>query len=131
MEHNWFGMENSILKMKENYEENSKTLIVLVAEFKEKIIGTITININKSLAFNCAKYLTFDYLVVQRDYRRKKVGTQLMEAMYAIAEKEHMESIWCVASYGRKQVGDFFTKVGLDDPVYGYRRIYLDESVVL
>lgn len=77
------------------------------------------------------KYLTFDYLVVKRDYRRRKVGTQLMEALFSIIEKENMESIWGVASYGRKQVGSFFKKVGLDDPVYGYRRIYLDESVVL
>ena len=131
MEQGWFGDENSIQKMKISYDEKDENNIVLVAEFKERIIGTITININQSMAFNCAKYLTFDYLVVKKEYRRRKVGTQLMEAMYAIAEKEHMESIWGVASYGRKQVGEFFTKVGLDDPVYGYRRIYLDESVVL
>ena len=131
MEQGWFGDENSIQKMKISYDEKDENNIVLVAEFKERIIGTITININQSMAFNCAKYLTFDYLVVKKEYRRRKVGTQLMEAMYAIAEKEQMESIWGVASYGRKQVGEFFTKVGLDDPVYGYRRIYLDESVVL
>ena len=131
MDQNWFGEENSIQKMKSNYDENSENILILVAEYKGKIIGTVTININKSLAFNCMQYLTFDYLVVKREYRRRKVGTQLMEAMYAIIEKENMESIWGVASYGRKQVGNFFKNVGLDDPVYGYRRIYIDESVVL
>ena len=131
MEQNWFGDENSIQKMKDSYDETSEDTIVLVAEFKGKVIGTVTININKSLAFNCMKYITFDYLVVKREYRRKKVGTQIMEEIYSIAEKENMESIWGVASYGRKQVGDFFTRVGLDDPVNGYRKIYLDESVVL
>ena len=131
MDQNWFGEENSIQTMKDNYDENSENTLVLVAEYKGKIVGTVTININKSLAFNCMKYLTFDYLVVKRDYRRRKVGTQLMEALFSIIEKENMESIWGVASYGRKQVGNFFKKVGLDDPVYGYRRIYLDESVVL
>ena len=131
MEQNWFGEENSIQKMKENYNENSDTNIVLVAEYKGKIIGTVTLNIDKSLAFNCMKYITFDYLVVKREYRRKKVGTQLMQIIYKIAERENFESIWGVSSYGRKKAADFFLKVGMDDPVQGFRKIYIDESVVL
>ena len=51
--------------------------------------------------------------------------------IYKIAERENFESIWGVSSYGRKKAADFFLKVGMDDPVQGFRKIYIDESVVL
>ena len=125
---NWFGENNSIEKMKENYDYKSKRNYLLVAEYKNKIVGTITFSINKAYAFNCMKYIVFDYLVVKKEYRRKRVGTQLIGALISIAKKDGLESIWGVSSIGRNKAHEFYEYVGFDDPVRGFRKVFIQEQ---
>ena len=127
-EENWLGDNNSIEKIKVNYDYKSKHNYLLVAEYKNKIVGTITFSINKAYAFNCMKYLVFDYLVVQKDLRRKRVGTQLIGALIAIDKKEGLESIWGVSSIGRNKAHEFYEYVGFDDPVKGFRKVFIQEQ---
>ena len=114
--------------MKENYDYKSKRNYLLVAEYKNKIVGTITFSINKAYAFNCMKYIVFDYLVVKKEYRRKRVGTQLIGALISIAKKDGLESIWGVASIGRNKAHEFYEYVGFDDPVRGFRKVFIQEQ---
>lgn len=125
---NWFGDNNSIEKVIKSYNYKSKHNYLLVAEYKGKIIGTITFSINKAYAFNCMKYIVFDYLVVQKQYRRKRVGTQLIGALVSIAKKKNLESIWGVSSIGRNKAHKFYTYVGFDDPVKGFRKVFIQEQ---
>ena len=125
---NWLGDNNNVEKMIENYDYNSKHNYLLVAEYKGKIVGTITFSVNKAYAFNCMKYIVFDYLVVQKKYRRKRVGTQLIGALVSYAEKYHLESIWGVSSIGRNKAHKFYDYVGFDDPVKGFRRVFIKEQ---
>ena len=125
---NWLGNDNSIEKIIKNYNYKSKRDYLLVAECKGKIIGSVSFGINKSYAFNCMKYIVFDYLVVQKQYRRKRVGTQLIGALVSIAKKKNLESIWGVSSIGRNKAHKFYTYVGFDDPVKGFRKVFIQEQ---
>lgn len=126
-EQNWFGDHNSIEKMQENYSYDSNNNILLVAEYKNKVIGTVTASINKAYAFNCMNYMVFDYLVVQKEYRRKRVGTQLIEALISVAKKQNLESIWVCSSLGRGKAHKFYDYVGFNDPVKGFRKVFIKE----
>ena len=74
------------------------------------------------------KYIVFDYLVVSKKYRRKRVGTQLIGSLVSIAESKGFESIWGVSSIGRNKAHKFYEYVGFDDPVKGFRRVFIDEQ---
>ena len=125
---NWLGDSNSVEKIKENYEYTSRHNYLLVAEYKNKVVGTITFSVNKAYAFNCMKYIVFDYLVVKKEYRRKRVGTQLIGALVSYAEKNNLESIWGVSSIGRNKAHEFYEYVGFDDPVKGFRKVFIKEQ---
>ena len=125
---NWFGDNNSAEKIIENYDYDSKNNFLLVAKYKNKVVGTITFSINKAFAFNCMGYIVFDYLVVDKKYRRLKVGTQLMDALITTAKNNKIESIWGVSSSGRDKAHKFYNYVGFDDPVKGFRKVFIDEK---
>lgn len=125
---NWLGNENSIEKIIKNYNYKSKRDYLLVAEYKGKIIGTITFSINKAYAFNCMGYIVFDYLVVQKEYRGKKVGKQIINYINELAKKKNVESIWFVSSIGRKKSHNIYEKLGFDDPVKGFRKVFIQEQ---
>lgn len=126
-EQNWFGDNNSVEKMQENYNYSSKNNILLVAEYKNRIIGTVTAGINKAYAFNCMNYMVFDYLVVKKEYRRKRVGTQLVNALISLAKCKKMESIWVCSSIGRGKAHKFYNYMGFNDPVKGFRKVFIKE----
>lgn len=126
-EENWLGDSNSAEKIIENYDYNSKNNFLLVAKYKNKVVGTVTFSINKAFAFNCMGYIVFDYLVVDKKYRRLKVGKQLMDALISIAKNNKIESICGVSSSGRNKAHKFYEYVGFDDPVKGFRKVFIDE----
>ncbi len=124
---NWLGDDNSVDKIVENYDYNSKHNYLLVAEYKGKVIGTITFSVNKAYAFNCMKYIVFDYLVIDKKFRRRRVGTQLIGSLVSMAKKKKLESIWGVSSIGRSKAHKFYDYVGFSDPVKGFRRVFIAE----
>ena len=123
----WFGDNNSIEKMLKNYNYNSKYNYLFVADHNGKIIGTITCSINKAYAFNCMGYMTFDFLIVDKQYRRKGVGVQLIAKLDSIAKKNNLESIQCVSTASKDNAHKFYDCVKFDDPVKGFRKVFIEE----
>ena len=124
---NWLGDDNSIEKIAKNYNYNSKRNFLYVADYNGKVVGTITCSINKAYAFNCMNYMVFDYLVVDKNYRRKGVGEQLIGKLVSLAKKYNIESIQCVSSAGKSNAHVFYNKTHFDDPVKGFRKTFIQE----
>lgn len=125
-EQKWEGEDNSINKIQTHFLANEKdnNHILLVAEYKGEIVGTVTANINKSYAFDCKDYMVFDYLVVAKKYQRCKIGTKLIEALINIAKNRNVESIWLCSSADKALAHEFYTNLGFDDPVKGFRMTF-------
>ncbi len=122
----WQGDNNSVKKMADNYSKyiNSDRYVWLVAEYRNKIIGTVQANINNAEAFDCMDFMVMDYLLVQKKYRRRKVGTQLIRRLFEICHERNLESLWLVSSQTRNISHKFYKYQNFDDVVQGFRKTF-------
>ncbi len=124
-EQNWLGKNQTLSKTKKIFIENKSDTMFLVAKLPGgEIVGTVTASINQALAFDCKKYMVFDYLVVDKNYRRQGVAKCLISYLIDYAKKHNLESIWFCSSASKTEAHLFYQKMGFDDPVKGFRKSF-------
>lgn len=85
------------------------------------VVGTVMANTGRALAFDCKRFMTFDYLVVKKELQGKGIGTKLIAFLVEFAKSHGYESIWAVSSADKKNAHAFYEKQGFNDPVKGFR----------
>lgn len=122
----WTGEHNSIKSMRDHYEKyiDSDRYYLLVAEHRGGIIGTVQANVNNAEAFDCMDFMVMDYLLVKKQYRRRKVGTQLVQKLFEICRERNLESLWLVSSQTRSVAHKFYQYQNFNDIVQGFRKTF-------
>ncbi|GHV00082.1 N-acetyltransferase [Clostridia bacterium] len=100
---------------------------IYVAESECKVIGTIQLSVCKGIAFNCRPFITAEYLIVEKQYRNRGIGTKLLAKIDEIANSVNAECSFFVSSAHRTDAHSFYKKRGYADDVIGFRKTYNEE----
>tara|TARA_B110001452_G_C15241431_1_gene429869 strand:- start:6752 stop:7180 length:429 start_codon:yes stop_codon:yes gene_type:complete len=66
-------------KFIEIYDIIFKSNIIFVAEYNNKLLGSITLNIEQKFIHQLSKYIRIEDLIVHRDYRHNSIGSDLIK----------------------------------------------------
>ena len=75
-------IEISYDKFIEIYDTIFKSNVIFVAEYENKLIGSITLIIEQKFIHNLSKYVRIEDVIVDNNYKNKGIGTKLVS--YAI-----------------------------------------------
>lgn len=102
------------------YKEDNN--FILAASINGKVIGTIQVSICNAAAFGGKPHAVIEYFVVDENYRRKKVGSSLMNEAEKICLSNNVSCIIIVSGDSRKEAHSFYKKMGYDCTVKGFRK---------
>lgn len=109
-----FNNDISYEKMKDLYKitQNNKDIYVLGYYIKDKLVGTVTLNI---LTLSSGKEATIWDLAIKEEYRRLGIATKLMKRAEEIAKKVDVKRIWLFSGFHRKCAHKLYKKLGYDE----------------
>ncbi len=120
------AVERDFVGKKENVEQeiksglekslNKETDFLLVAENDGSIVGYLKAEVEKrspTKLYN--KKLYIRHLVVLKEYRNKRIGTQLIKEVEKIAESKGIPFITLKTSPKNKEALDFYKRLGFED----------------
>lgn len=87
------GEEVSNDKYIELYDEIFKSNVIFVAEYNEKIVGSITLLIEQKFIHNFSKYGRIEDVIVDSNYRNKNIGRKLVEHVVDYARMKKLFKI--------------------------------------
>lgn len=92
-----------------NNMESERSIFLIDLE-NDNVVGYICANI-----FPHSNELTIDGLFVKNEYRRKKIGTKLVNRIFAIAKKQKMEKVTLWAYSQNEGSVDFYKKLNFKE----------------
>ncbi len=119
---------------KEGYDKNfidnlSENTYLLVADDDGKIVGTAQLDIIKTLAFGDQPYGVLEFVVVDKNIRRKGVGRKIFEEIDNICRKHNCESCMLTSTIYRTEAHLFYEEMGYVAAVRGFRKEYPEKIV--
>lgn len=87
---------------------------ILVYEFMGKVIGTLTVNICLSAEFGKKNYAVFENFIISEEFRRKGIGSELLEYGEQVSRDFDCEKIILLSSSKRVRAHKLFEKLGFD-----------------
>lgn len=111
-------------KLFKQYEklENNPDYYNLVAKLDGKIVGMATVIVNHDIVEELKPFLTVWNLGVHKDYRRKKVGTALLDYIYELGKTLNCDFISLIAETENEIGQKFYDSLGYQREV-GYVRL--------
>lgn len=105
-----------ISKMKDKFLHISQNpnYIFLVAEENGKVIGTIQGVVCEELYGECFPFLVMENFVVNKEYRGKGVGRELLSELEKIGKERHCSQIIFITETERQETVRFYEKVGFN-----------------
>lgn len=117
--------------LKTNYEKlfqeynkiyNNPDYHNIVVKLDGKIVGMATIVINHDIVEELHPFLTVWNLGVHKDYRRKKIGTAMLEYIYNYAKELECNFISLIAEKNNTTAQNFYESLGYEKEV-GYTKL--------
>ncbi len=117
--------------LKTNYEKlfqeydkiyNNPDYLNIVVKLDGKIVGMATIVINRDIVEELHPFLTVWNLGVHKDYRRKKIGTAMLEYIYTYAKNLGCDFISLIAEKDNIIGQKFYESLGYEKEV-GYVKL--------
>lgn len=99
----------------------------IVAKIDDKIVGIATIVINHDIVEELKPFLTVWNLGVHKDYRRMKIGTEILNYIYEYAQKNNCDFIALIAEKENEIGQKFYESLGYIREV-GYVKLINKES---
>ena len=117
------GDENRFKKPNDSFHKfvSEKNCFIDVAVINKKIIGFITYSIRTLIRYP-TPILEVEEFFVLEDFRRLKIGTQLMDKAVETAKKNNCHYIFLASSKDRPDAHNFYKSLGFDEYAFHYRR---------
>ena len=97
---------------------------LLVAKREDQIVGTLMGIVCHVLADNCKPFLVVENVVVREDYRRQGIAQKMFQRIEEWAKEKGCGYSLLVSGGARTWAHQFYEKVGYNDFVRGFRKIY-------
>ncbi len=109
-----FNNDITYEKIKDLYKisSNNKEIYVLGYYIKDKLVGTVTLNI---LTLLSGKEATIWNLAIAEEYRRLGIATKLMNRAEELVKQEDVKRIWLFSGSHRKCAHELYKKLGYDE----------------
>lgn len=95
---------------------------VLVAEAVGLVVGTIDCMVVSNLTHDGRPYIVVENVVVDRGWRRRRVATQLLEAVIELARDLGCYKLQLMSHRERRQAHAFYERMPFLPSAQGYRR---------
>lgn len=112
------------------YEEilgESHWRLILLAEWKDAIVGTIDLFVLRNLTRGGKPWAGIENVVVHPEARRKGIGTQLLQLALRLAQDANCYKAQLVSHNRRDAAHHLYEKCGFDADVRGYRRYFTQQ----
>ena len=125
MQEHWF---------KEGYDTNfitnkPDTCHILVAKEDGKVIGTAQVDIIHTLAFGNQPYAAIEFVVVNKEHRRKGVASKIFEQIDKICLENDCESAMLTSTIYRTEAHLFYEEMGYVAAVRGFRKEFPEKII--
>ena len=94
----------------------------IIAKVNGKIVGLASIIINYDIVEELKPFLTIWNFGVRKEYRRKKIGTEMFEYIYQFAKDNNCDFISLLAESDNKVAQAFYDKLGYNKEI-GYVKL--------
>ena len=120
----FWGEKSDVSKMEEQFNiiENEKNHIILVAESSNSIVGSVMGIVCKELYGDCRPFLVVENMVVDKNFRKKGIGTLLLKELETAANKLNCTQMILVTEADRADACGFYEKYGFQKNNKGYKK---------
>ena len=102
---------------------NNSAYLNIVAKVDGKIVGLATAIINYDIVEELKPFLTIWNFGVLKEYRRKKIGSKMMDYIYNFAKEQNCDFIALLAAPGNTVAQTFYESVGFSKEVGYVKRV--------
>ena len=123
------NLKTNYEKLYQEYDKiyNNPDYHNIVAKLDGKIVGLATIVINHDIVEELKPFLTVWNLGVHKDYRRKKIGTKILNYIYEYAQELNCDFISLIAESDNLVGQQFYDSLGFIKEV-GYVKLINKEK---
>jgi len=121
----FWGEESSISKMNETFTriEKDENYILLGLKIDGRLAGSVMGVICQELYGDCKPFMVVEDVIVDKSFRRKGMGTKLMNRLETIAKQRNCSNIMFVTEKERKDAHRFYSSLGFKHEGYkGYKK---------
>lgn len=119
----FWGDNSDIDKMRSQYQiiKSENNHILLVCEWKDKIIGSVMGIVCRELYGDCRPFLVVENMIVDNEHRKLGVGTMLLNALEKQANERECTQMILVTEKERLGACKFYEKYGFSKNTTGYK----------
>ena len=100
---------------------NSPNQYFLIAKYSDRIVGYVSLTIKNDL-WQGGNLGQIDELVVDREFRRKGIGSKLMDEMIKEAKNRLCKEAELISGFDRKEAQEYHVSQGFQRKAYVFRK---------
>jgi GNAT superfamily N-acetyltransferase len=127
----FWGEESSLEKMRAAFHRlsNDPNYIFIVAKIDECVVGSVMGIVCEELYGECKPFMVVEDVIVDKRYRREKIGTSLMQELEKLAIERNCSYIIFVTENERVDAHRFYESLGYRLDAYKGFKKRLNTSV--
>lgn len=115
---------SDVTEMEKSFDmiEAENSHIILVCEIDGKITGSVMGIVCRELYGDCRPFLVVENMIVDKNYRRKGIGHQLLSELEKSAKERNCTQMILVTEKDRSDACGFYEKYGFSQNTTGYKK---------